>query len=113
MKVDSPLDKLSEAPTRVNILSVFENNVGGLYGLHAALHMDWRKESTKVCVLIADAPPHGLESSRDGFPNGCPDGHDQMFASNFLTNSQVPPRCRLNHRVFPHAWTRDWDFLVS
>lgn len=47
-------------------------------GLHAALHLDWRKEATKVCVLIADAPPHGLEPSGDGFPNGCPDGHDPL-----------------------------------
>ena len=29
-------------------------------------------------VLIADAPPHGLEPSGDGFPNGDPDGRDPL-----------------------------------
>lgn len=40
--------------------------------------MDWRKEATKVVVLIADAPPHGLCEVGDGFPNGCPDGRDPL-----------------------------------
>jgi hypothetical protein len=47
-------------------------------GLHQALNMNWRKEATKISVLIADAPPHGLEPSGDGFPNGDPDGHDPL-----------------------------------
>ena len=29
-------------------------------------------------VLIADAPPHGLEPSGDGFPNGDPEGRDPL-----------------------------------
>ena len=41
-------------------------------GLHAVLKLSWRNESTKICVLISDAPPHGLNPSGDGFPNGCP-----------------------------------------
>jgi len=28
--------------------------------------------------LIADAPPHGIEPSGDGFPNGCPCGTDPL-----------------------------------
>ena len=47
-------------------------------GLHAVLKLSWRAESTKICVLIADAPPHGLNRSSDGFPNGCPDGLDPI-----------------------------------
>lgn len=47
-------------------------------GLHAALKLSWRAESTKICVLIADAPPHGLSPSGDGFPNGCPCGLDPV-----------------------------------
>lgn len=38
-------------------------------GLYEVLHMDWRDEAAKVGVLIADAPPHGLGESGDGFPN--------------------------------------------
>jgi uncharacterized protein Usg len=47
-------------------------------GLFDILNLQWRPNSTKVCVLIADAPPHGLGESGDGFPNGCPDGHDPL-----------------------------------
>merc|ERR550514_1184147 len=45
-------------------------------GLKATLDTDWRPNATKVCVLIADAPPHGLGEQGDGFPNGAPDGVD-------------------------------------
>ena len=39
--------------------------------LHAAVHtLSWRKTAVKVALLIADAPPHGLETAGDGFPNG-------------------------------------------
>jgi hypothetical protein len=47
-------------------------------GLHDILNLTWRPNSTKVCVLIADAPPHGLGEDGDGFPNGCPHGHDPL-----------------------------------
>eukprot|EP00759_Apiculatamorpha_spiralis_P038516 PhF_6_TR37668/c1_g1_i1/m.56057 len=47
-------------------------------GLHEVLHLDWRPNSTKVCVLISDAPPHGLGEEGDGFANGCPDGRDPL-----------------------------------
>ena len=44
--------------------------------LDAVLNLSWRENSTKICILIADAPPHGLDQSGDTFPNGCPAGHD-------------------------------------
>lgn len=46
--------------------------------LHALTKLHWRSTSTKICVLISDAPPHGLTQDRDGFPNGCPQGFDPM-----------------------------------
>jgi hypothetical protein len=46
--------------------------------LDDALQASWRKAATKVAVLIADAPPHGLESDGDGFPNGDPMGRDPL-----------------------------------
>jgi len=46
--------------------------------LHDVMNLDYRKESTKICILIADAPPHGLEPSGDNFPNGCPCGFDPI-----------------------------------
>ncbi len=47
-------------------------------GLHATLKLSWRVDSTKICVLISDAPPHGLDPNGDGFPNGCPAGLDPL-----------------------------------
>ena len=38
--------------------------------LHAVLKLSWRPEAVKICVFIADAPPHGLKESGDGFPKG-------------------------------------------
>eukprot|EP01088_Endostelium_zonatum_P003312 TRINITY_DN14523_c0_g1_i1.p1 TRINITY_DN14523_c0_g1~~TRINITY_DN14523_c0_g1_i1.p1 ORF type:complete len:369 (+),score=90.66 TRINITY_DN14523_c0_g1_i1:102-1208(+) len=48
--------------------------------IHDALHLDYRKAATKIVVLVADAPPHGLgkHSSGDGFPEGDPTGNDLM-----------------------------------
>jgi hypothetical protein len=47
-------------------------------GLHDVLKLTWRADSTKICVLISDAPPHGLDPNGDGFPNGCPAGLDPI-----------------------------------
>jgi len=47
--------------------------------MYDTLHkVSWRPNATKCAVLIADAPPHGLEPCGDGFPNGDPDGHDPL-----------------------------------
>ena len=68
-------------------------------GLAAALAMDWRKHASKMVVLIADAPPHGIGEYGDGefiflrfmydswfddvvpplgFEDGSPDGYDPL-----------------------------------
>ncbi|XP_033736160.1 LOW QUALITY PROTEIN: uncharacterized protein LOC117324418 [Pecten maximus] len=46
--------------------------------LHDMLKLSWRENATKICVLVSDAPPHGLAPHGDGFPNGCPAGLDPM-----------------------------------
>ncbi|ESO93496.1 hypothetical protein LOTGIDRAFT_119099, partial [Lottia gigantea] len=46
--------------------------------LKEVLNLSWRHEATKICVLISDAPPHGLGDHDDKFPNGCPEGIDPM-----------------------------------
>ena len=56
-----------------------EKNLGTLYAsgggdgpeavtaaLAEALNMDWRPEASKMVVLIADAPPHGIGEYGDG-----------------------------------------------
>jgi len=47
-------------------------------GLWEALNMDWRDTASKMVVLIADAPPHGIGDYGDGFEEGSPDGHDPL-----------------------------------
>jgi len=46
--------------------------------LHDAVNLTYRKNAIKICVIIADAPPHGLGCSGDGFPNGNPNGYDPI-----------------------------------
>ncbi|KAK6177183.1 hypothetical protein SNE40_015338 [Patella caerulea] len=46
--------------------------------LHDVLRLCWRPNATKICVLVSDAPPHGLGDFSDTFPNGCPNNLDPM-----------------------------------
>eukprot|EP01083_Nonionella_stella_P042875 115730_1 len=65
-------------------LSLYQAQGGGdgpeavTEALHEARNITYRKNAIKICVLIADAPPHGLGCSGDGFPNGNPNGHDPV-----------------------------------
>lgn len=40
--------------------------------MKAAYDLEWRETASKMCVLIADAPPHGIGEYGDGFPQGSP-----------------------------------------
>lgn len=57
--------------------------------LHDVLKLSWRENSTKICVLISDAPPHGLSPAGDHFPNGCPAGLDPMVTVRELAEKGV------------------------
>ncbi|KAJ1555432.1 hypothetical protein HK096_010298 [Nowakowskiella sp. JEL0078] len=46
--------------------------------LYESFRMPWRPNATKIVIIIADAPPHGLGEGGDGFPNGDPNGHDPI-----------------------------------
>lgn len=46
--------------------------------LNDVLKLTWRDDSVKICVLVSDAPPHGINCTSDGFPDGCPDGLDPL-----------------------------------
>eukprot|EP00048_Salpingoeca_helianthica_P015111 m.225090 g.225090 ORF g.225090 m.225090 type:complete len:445 (-) comp16618_c0_seq1:31-1365(-) len=62
-------------------------------GLHAALKLDYRDEATKVVILIADAPPHGLGTGGDGFPNGCPCELDPMAVCRQMAEANISLYC--------------------
>lgn len=52
--------------------------------------LNWRPNSSKLAVLIADAPPHGISTDYyDGFPNGDPDGHDPLVIARDLAQRGV------------------------
>lgn len=55
--------------------------------LFDVLHLSWRSDATKICVLISDAPPHGLERS-DNFPQ-CPAGHDPVCITSEMAKKGV------------------------
>lgn len=57
--------------------------------LRDALNLTWRPASTKICVLIADAPPHGLGGSSDGFLNGCPSGIEPLQVVNKMAERGI------------------------
>jgi hypothetical protein len=61
--------------------------------LHEVSRLAYRPNSAKVCVFIADAPPHGLGESGDGFPNGSPNGHDPYAISHKLAGLGVTMYC--------------------
>ena len=47
--------------------------------LYEAVRLKYRENAIKICVIIADAPPHGLnQGGNDGFPKGNPLGHDPI-----------------------------------
>ncbi|KAK9893886.1 hypothetical protein P389DRAFT_174788 [Cystobasidium minutum MCA 4210] len=43
-----------------------------------ALELDWRENASRITLLIADAPPHGIGEYGDGFAQGSPDGSDPL-----------------------------------
>eukprot|EP00486_Rosalina_sp_Unknown_P006399 CAMPEP_0201575258 /NCGR_PEP_ID=MMETSP0190_2-20130828/20337_1 /ASSEMBLY_ACC=CAM_ASM_000263 /TAXON_ID=37353 /ORGANISM="Rosalina sp." /LENGTH=418 /DNA_ID=CAMNT_0048004651 /DNA_START=137 /DNA_END=1393 /DNA_ORIENTATION=+ len=71
-----------------NYLSKYKASGGGdgpeavAEALYDAVNLTYRKNAIKIAVIIADAPPHGLGCSGDGFPNGNPNGHDPIKIAN-------------------------------
>jgi len=59
-------------------------------GIHEALvSFPWSKSAIKICVLIADAPPHGLSKFQgDGFPPQW-DQHDPMVDMNLMLQQEI------------------------
>ncbi|PWN92064.1 hypothetical protein FA10DRAFT_259323 [Acaromyces ingoldii] len=58
--------------------------------LKAATELDWRPSATRMAVLIADAPPHGIGEYGDGFPNGSPDEADPLQIARQMATAGIP-----------------------
>ncbi|GAA5820862.1 hypothetical protein JCM3770_007273 [Rhodotorula araucariae] len=59
-------------------------------GIKAAMELDWRADAAKMCVLIADAPCHGIGEYGDGFPQGGPDGEDPLILARQMAAAGIP-----------------------
>ncbi|CCL99262.1 uncharacterized protein FIBRA_01277 [Fibroporia radiculosa] len=57
--------------------------------LAEALNMEWRPNASKMVVLIADAPPHGIGEYGDGFDDGSPDGHDPLQLARMMASRGI------------------------
>ncbi|KAG8969187.1 hypothetical protein FRC03_004140 [Tulasnella sp. 419] len=57
--------------------------------LGEALEMDWRPNASKMVVLIADAPPHGIGEYGDGFSDGSPDGRDPLIIARTMAQKGI------------------------
>jgi hypothetical protein len=57
--------------------------------LAALLELPFRKQATKICVFVADAPPHGLPGQSDTYPKGSANGHDPIAIVHKLTRQEV------------------------
>ncbi|KAG5648328.1 hypothetical protein DXG03_004900 [Asterophora parasitica] len=84
-------------------ISKVHNHLTGLYAsgggdgpeavtaaLAEVLEMDWREQASKMVVLIADAPPHGIGEYGDGFDDGSPDGHDPLQLARKMASRGIP-----------------------
>jgi hypothetical protein len=74
--------------------------------------LEWRTDSTKIVIIISDAPPHGLGEYDDRFPNGDPNGYDPIIitkelASKGITIYTVGCEPAINNYQFARA------FLIS
>jgi len=58
-------------------------------GLSKALNLKWRQNAVKIVVVIADAPPHGIEQTGDGFPNGCPCEIDPLQMARHMAETGI------------------------
>ena len=62
-------------------------------GLYDACKLEYRPGATKICILIADAPPHGLITFGDHFPEGCPCQLDPMVVCRQMVEKGIILYC--------------------
>jgi len=57
--------------------------------LNDALNLPWRSGVAQICILISDAPPHGLDRNGDSFPDGCPAGFDPLGIARKMAEKNI------------------------
>eukprot|EP01035_Chromulina_nebulosa_P017434 gene17434-22986_t len=85
----------SETSTIQNSLNQLSASGGGdgpeavTAALFEANNLNWRPNASKIVLLIADAPPHGLGERGDGFPNGDPNGFDPLVIAREMAQKNI------------------------
>ncbi|TIA79814.1 hypothetical protein E3P92_03075 [Wallemia ichthyophaga] len=80
---------------RENLKSLYASGGGdGPEGVTIAMReavyaMPWRAHASKMAVLVADAPPHGIGEYGDGFPDGSPCGYDPLQLARAMASSSI------------------------
>ncbi|GAM18134.1 hypothetical protein SAMD00019534_013090 [Acytostelium subglobosum LB1] len=89
-------DFTTDIPELRNKLSAVQVNGGNDFpealadGMAAVGELSFARSSTKVCILIGDAPPHGFcTKQEDYFPEGCPCGKDVISSTRDLVSRGV------------------------
>lgn len=57
--------------------------------MKATLELSWRGDASRMAVLVADAPAHGIGEYGDGFPNGGPDGEDPLLLARMMASQGI------------------------
>lgn len=109
-------DKIARMKKNVDTMAA-SGGGDGPEAVSAALHevevLEWRPNATKVCIFIADAPPHGLGESGDGFPQGCPLGYDPLVICRNLAAKGVVVYAVGVEPVLSTSYKFARDFMMS
>ncbi|HEY1016326.1 MAG TPA: vWA domain-containing protein [Herpetosiphonaceae bacterium] len=78
-----------------------------LDGVRAACDLlSWRPHSRRVAVLIGDAPPHGVGSGGDAFPDGCPCGDTVASVTAAAEERRITLHGLALQRQIAEVWTQ-------
>lgn len=99
-------------------------------GLYTALNMNWNTKNKKICILVCDAPPHGIEYNNDAsddtdtssiryidtYPNGCPCGlniefilrtfmYKHISLAILYTDLRVKTMVKIFEKIYPNIFS--------
>ncbi|KAJ3223082.1 hypothetical protein HK099_001563 [Clydaea vesicula] len=91
IKVYPFTDSMSTIQTNVNELLAAGGGDCEAFALafHNCRNLTWRDNCTKIVVIIADAPPHGIGEWSDKYPGGDPSGFDSIKIAYDMATSGV------------------------
>ncbi|CAF1443781.1 unnamed protein product [Adineta steineri] len=82
-------DHPPEDTTFVTRVHNFTNSVDEMKNWLDVCQADGGGGATRICILISDAPPHGLDRNGDNFPNGCPAGCDPLRIARDMAEHRI------------------------